>query len=213
MKPKAIIFDKDGVLADSEKLKATAWQQTLEPLGVQDGYGWYLRELGPSSVALATLAMETFSLDGDPEAIAQEWDHRYRAIEGAAEPIRDNLEILAHLSQGYAIAVASSMDQTSIVAELMRFGYRDYVEACVSGEDVANNKPAPDVYIKAAACLGVEPAECVAVEDSPTGVRAAKDAGIYCVGFKNPLYDLDLSEADLIATDLTRVDFANLLDS
>lgn len=212
MQLKAIIFDKDGVLADSEKLKATAWQQALEPYGVQGGFGWYLANLGPSSLALGSLAADTFGVDEDPEKIAQEWDRRYRAIENGAEPIKQNLEVLAKLSREYVIAVASSMDKPSIEAELVRFGYRHYIQECVSGEEVPNNKPAPDIYLEAAARLGVEPARCIAVEDSPTGVRAAKSAGLYCVGYKNPLYDLDLGEADLIVLDLAQVEFAALLD-
>jgi HAD superfamily hydrolase (TIGR01509 family) len=102
------------------------------------------------------------------------------------------------------------MDKATIETEMLKFGYLEYIQACVSGEDVANNKPAPDVYFSAVEMLGVKPSECVAIEDSPTGIDAAKSAGIFCIGFKNPLYDLDLRAADLIVTNLTQIDFTKL---
>lgn len=207
---KAIVFDKDGVLSNSEKLKAQAWQQTLELWGVGDGFEWYLLNLGPTSLALAKLATETFGIDELPVRVAAEWDRRYRAMEQGSEAIEENLAILETLSRRYTIAVASSMDKDSIEAELKRFGCRQYIQVCVSGEEVENNKPAPDIYLEAVARLGFEPGDCLAIEDSPTGVRSAKSAGLRCVGYKNPLYNLDLGEADLVSDDLGQVDFVAL---
>jgi HAD superfamily hydrolase (TIGR01509 family) len=80
----------------------------------------------------------------------------------------------------------------------------------ISGEDVTKNKPAPDIYLAAAKILQVKEFECVAIEDSPAGICAAKSAGIFCIGFKNPLYNLDLRAANLITNDLTRIDFTNI---
>jgi beta-phosphoglucomutase-like phosphatase (HAD superfamily) len=90
---------------------------------------------------------------------------------------------------------------------MLKFGYREYIQVYVSGGDVACNKPAPDVYLKAAEILKVKPFECVAIEDSPTGISAAKSAGMFCIGFKNPLYDLDLGQSDIITEDLSTIDF------
>jgi HAD superfamily hydrolase (TIGR01509 family) len=207
VKIKAIIFDKDGVLVNSEKLKAIAWQRTLEFYGVKDGFSWYLLHLGPSSLCLASMAIDTFNLDGVAEKISEEWDKNYREIEDSVEPIKENLESLATLASKYLIGLASSMDKKTIEAEMVRFGYREYIQACVSGEDVTNNKPAPDVYLATAQLLQVEPDECIAIEDSPTGISAAKNAGMYCIGFKNPLYDLDLGEADVVTENLSKIDW------
>jgi len=208
---KAVIFDKDGVLVDSEKLKAVAWRDTLETYGVTNGFDWYLRALGPPSVVLATMAIATFGLKADAAKVATEWDARYRLIESDGEPIVQNLQVLGELAESFRIAVASSMDKATIETELRRFGYLKYVSLCISGEEVSNNKPFPDIYVEAAALLKVEPSSCIAVEDSPSGVHAAKAAGMVCFAYKNPLYDLDLSEADMIVTDLRQVEFANFL--
>jgi HAD superfamily hydrolase (TIGR01509 family) len=210
MKVKAIIFDKDGVLIDSEEVKATAWQRTLNSYDVKDGLSWYLSHLGPSSVSLAEKAIDTFNLGEDPEKISREWHRNYLVIKAHVKPIKENLKLLSTLARTYLIGVASSMDRATIEAEMLKFGYQEYIQAYVSGEDVANNKPAPDVYFSAAEILRVKPSECVAIEDSPTGIASAKSAGIFCVGLKNPLYDLDLRAADLIVTDLAHVDFAKL---
>jgi HAD superfamily hydrolase (TIGR01509 family) len=210
MEIKAIIFDKDGVLVDSEEVKATAWERTLNSYDVRDGFSWYLSHLGPSSESLAKEAIGAFNLDEDPERISREWHKNYLVIKDHVKPIKENLKLLSILAKTYLIGVASSMDKATIETEMLKFGYQEYIQACVSGEDVANNKPAPDVYFSAVEMLGVKPSECVAIEDSPTGIDAAKSAGIFCIGFKNPLYDLDLRAADLIVTNLTQIDFTKL---
>ncbi|QIR41893.1 HAD family phosphatase (plasmid) [Tolypothrix sp. PCC 7910] len=210
MEVKAIIFDKDGVLVNSEEVKATAWQQTLAPYSVKNGFSWYLLHLGPSSISLAAKAIETFNLDEVPENISREWYKNYLLIKDRVKPIKENLQVLAILASEYLIGVASSMDKATIEAEMLKFGYREYIQVCVSGEDVANNKPDPDIYLATAEILQVKPSECVAIEDSPAGICAAKGAGMFCIGFKNPLYDLDLSAADVIVKDLTQIDLVKI---
>ena len=210
MKIKAIIFDKDGVLVNSEESKAIAWQQTLDRYDVKEGYAWYLSNLGPTSVFLAEKAIELFKLNENPGAISCQWQKDYFLIKDNVKPIKQNLEVLSILSNTHIIGVASSMDRVTIETEMLKFGYREYIQVCVSGEDVACNKPAPDVYLKAAEILKVKPFECVAIEDSPTGISAAKSAGMLCIGFKNPLYALDLRQSDMITEDLSTIDFTKL---
>lgn len=210
MKIKAIIFDKDGVLVNSEESKAIAWQQTLDRYDVKDGYAWYLSNLGPTSVFLSEKAIELFKLNENPEIISYQWQEKYSSIKDNVQPIKQNLEVLSILSNTYLIGVASSMDRVTIETEMLKFGYRQYIHVCVSGEDVACNKPAPDVYLKAAEMLKVKPSECIAIEDSPTGISAAKSAGMFCIGFKNPLYNLDLRQSDIIIEDLSTIDFTKL---
>ncbi|MBT8350451.1 MAG: HAD family phosphatase [Deltaproteobacteria bacterium] len=201
----AIIFDKDGVLADSEKLKAQAWERALQPYGVDQGFDWYLENFGPSPVALSEMAIAAFRFHADAQEVANAWRTEYCAIEHSAEPITTNLQCLQRLARKYPIAVASSMDKAAIESEMERFGYLHHISICVSGEDVPNNKPAPDVYLAAATALNVTPSSCVAIEDSPTGISAAKAAGMLCIGYRNPLYCLDLSAADISTTDLYTV--------
>jgi len=207
MELRAIIFDKDGVLSDSEKLKADAWQTTLALQRIEQGATWYLANLGPATVAVAAQACKDFHLTISPRALAEIWTKSYRQIESKADPIAENVEVLKTLAATYKIGIASSMDRKSILTELTRFGCMQYVGVCISGEDVLHNKPAPDVYLAAAAALDVPPASCLAVEDTPTGIAAAKAAGMRCLGYRNPRYHLDLSAADFLTDRLAAFDF------
>lgn len=210
MKIKAIIFDKDGVLVDSEESKAIAWQRTLERYDIKEGYSWYLSNLGPTSISLAEKSIKLFKINETPETVSHQWQKDYLLIKDNVQPIKRNLEVLSILSTTYLIGVASSMDRVTIETEMLKFGYRKYIHVCVSGEDVARNKPSPDVYLKVAEMLKVKPSECIAIEDSPTGISAAKTARMLCIGFKNPLYNLDLSQCDIFTEDLGAIDFTKL---
>ena len=138
----AIIFDKDGVLADSEKLKAHAWQRTLQAYGVDQGSDWYLGNLGPPAVVLSEMAIATFRFQADPQEVANAWHAEYRATEHSTEPITANLQCLRQLARKYPIAIASSMDKATIESEMERFGYLQHISFALWRRR-ANNKPAP----------------------------------------------------------------------
>jgi beta-phosphoglucomutase-like phosphatase (HAD superfamily) len=94
-----------------------------------------------------------------------------------------------------------------------RTGLGALFDRVISGGSVKNGKPAPDIFLKAAGLLGVEPADCVVIEDSRNGVIAAKSAGMKCVGYKNPNSGVqDLSCSDLVVDDMRKIDY-NLLVS
>jgi HAD superfamily hydrolase (TIGR01509 family) len=114
---------------------------------------------------------------------------------------------------GYPLAVASSGVRGYLETVLQRIGLRPYFGVLVSGEDVRRGKPDPEPYLLAAARLGVPPAQCVVFEDAAVGVRAAKAAGMACIGVPNPaaLQPQDLSPADLILSSLEHFEL-RLLD-
>jgi HAD superfamily hydrolase (TIGR01509 family) len=116
--------------------------------------------------------------------------------------VRQLIEELTQL--GIPMAVASSSSREIVELILSKVGIRHFFRTTVSGEEAPQGKPAPDIYLKAAATLGVEPRNCVAIEDSPPGVEGAKNAGMLCVGFANANSGkLDLSSADLILSDFS----------
>lgn len=114
------------------------------------------------------------------------------------EPIPDVGKWLSWLkTQNIPLAVASSSPKALIELIMDKTGLGIYFDAFVTGEEVAHGKPAPDIFLHAAGLLGVEPASCLVIEDSRNGVRAAKSAGIRCVGYHNPgSGNQDLSLAD-----------------
>ena len=108
---------------------------------------------------------------------------------------------------GFLMAVASSSPEIYINQVIDMLGVKEYFQVLCSGENVKNPKPAPDVFLKAAKELGVSPDECLVIEDSTNGCRAAKAAGMVCLGYYNPdSGDQDLSIADGVIADYEKLD-------
>jgi HAD superfamily hydrolase (TIGR01509 family) len=184
---RAVVFDLDGVLVDTEHL----WDEVREQLA-RDWGGAYTAEsqramMGMSSTEWSRYLHETVGLPGPPEAINEEVVRRMLAryasdlpvIPGAVEAVRR----LA--ATGRRLAVASSSNRPLIDAVLDRLGVADAFAATVSSEEVERGKPSPDVYLEAARRLDVDPAACAAVEDSSNGLRAASAAGMRVVAYPN----------------------------
>lgn len=127
-------------------------------------------------------------------------------MEGVVETIR------ALQARGETLAITSSAVRSSIETILERLGLRDAFPLIVDGSEVVNGKPDPEAYLVTARKLGVQPAECVVFEDSYVGVVAAKRAGMYCIGVRNPRAQTrqDLSAADVVVDRMTAVDLTAL---
>jgi beta-phosphoglucomutase-like phosphatase (HAD superfamily) len=118
-------------------------------------------------------------------------------------------------AEGFRVAIASSSGLEWVDGHLARLGLRSRFAAVVTRDDLsgadARTKPAPDLFLLAADRLGVEPAHCVAFEDSPNGVAAARAAGMVVVGVPGPMtVGLDMSAADLVVPSLAEIDLATL---
>ena len=113
----------------------------------------------------------------------------------------------------YKRALASSGTEQFVRAVLGKFQLIDFFQAIAAGDMVEHGKPAPDIFLKAAKLLDVDPSHCLVIEDSAVGISAAKSAGMKCVGVLNPLsiYKQDLSEANVVVDRLDKIDGA-LLD-
>jgi len=197
----AVVFDCDGTLVDSEPLAGEAWRRTLAPYGyaVTDedleatvGIPYarthaYLAERAPIPDAAALwqdLSRELFAL-----------------IDARLVPFDDAVEALADLRErGVPVAVASSSVRERLDRTLARAGLSFAVS--VAGDEVEHGKPAPDMFLLAAARLGVEPARCVVVEDSPPGVAAGRAANMPTLGVRR-VPGVDLSAADRVIDTVT----------
>jgi HAD superfamily hydrolase (TIGR01509 family) len=201
----AVVFDMDGVLVDTEHV----WDEVREQLTADWG-GRYTPEaqqamMGMSSPEWSRYMHEAVGLPQAPEEINAEVVRRmlsrYRddlpVVPGAVEAVR------ALHRAGFALAVASSSNRPLIDAVLENAGIADAFAATVSSEEVARGKPAPDVYLEAARRLGVDPASCVAVEDSSNGIRAAQTAGMRVVAYPNRMYP---PAADALALTVATLD-------
>ncbi|HEX5671676.1 MAG TPA: HAD family phosphatase [Acidimicrobiia bacterium] len=171
----AVIFDCDGVLADSEWASAAAWQDTLERYGFLLSPEEFARFIGTTDRDLA----ETFGprLGIDPEVILSNANDRLRAIlSGGLESFADAVGLLGRLD--VPVAVASNSDRWRLDAVLAAAGLAGRFKVSVGADEVGQPKPAPDVYLRAAELLAIDPADCLVIEDSPTGIEAARKAGM-----------------------------------
>jgi HAD superfamily hydrolase (TIGR01509 family) len=197
---KAIIFDMDGVLIDSEPLHRQVEQDLFNSYGLPVGTREHLGYLGMSSHATfsgvaAAHPREWAAADLSVEIAVREERRRYlHALQVQGIPfVPGSVELVCAASAaGWHVAVASSAPYEQIELVLTTAGLMDSIHCALSGDDVTNGKPHPEIFLSAAACLDVSPAECWVVEDSANGVEAARAAGMRCIGFAN---GSDLSES------------------
>ena len=202
----AVIFDLDGVLLRTEEL----WDEVRERF-VRERGGRYdgaaqRAMMGMSSVEWSRFIHDELGVEEPPEAISREvaglLEERYRErlplIPGAVEAAQ---RLAAH----WPLALASSSNRSLIDAALELSGLATCFRVTVSSEEVARGKPSPDVYLEAARRLGVGADRCAAVEDSHSGIRSAKAAGMRVIAIPNPSYPPDeeaLAGADVVLASL-----------
>lgn len=211
---RALIFDFDGLIFDSETPDFVSWQETYSAHGVE-----LAREVW--NAYIGTITFDPYQhleeLVGRP--IDRQAVHTIRKTRDnellAAQTILPGVE--AYLAQarelGLQIAIASSSDHNWVDGHLQRLGLFNQFEQIYCSDDVGGvGKPDPAVYHAAVAALGVAPHEALALEDSPNGVRAAKAAGVWCTAVPNQMTrDLNFDHADYRLTALTDMPLRQLI--
>lgn len=193
----------DGVLVDTEPIYIDITHRYLSGLGADIPKAELYSSVGiPTEITLIRLKSEYRLTESVAQLTAEEARARNRRFfEMKSYPIIDGVvELLDELKEaGFPCAIASSSSHEMISLILSRTGLAKYFDELVSGDDVPNGKPAPDIFLKAADSLSVAPSACTVIEDSPHGVKGANSAGMKTVGFQNPNSgNQDLSAADLI---------------
>lgn len=175
-----VIFDMDGTLVDSERVSQEAWQGAAVDLGVELSGEFTRSFIGRNVVSVRALLAERLggSVDAANEAIRLHNVHfdelsqtDLTLMPGAREAL-DQLQ-----AAGFPLALATSTYREKALMRLERFGLGDAFATITCGDDVENGKPAPDIFLKAAERMGVDPAHCAVIEDSHNGVRAGHAAG------------------------------------
>jgi HAD superfamily hydrolase (TIGR01509 family) len=202
--PAAVIFDNDGLTLDTEH----TWTRAETALYARYGTQFTLdhkREMLGTSGALSALAMERHL--GQPgrgrELTVELRELVHSELDGTGvEPMPGVLELLRALRErDIPVGLATNSGRAFATRALRSAGLDASFDAVVSAEEVEHPKPAPDVYLAAAAALGAEPSACVALEDSETGVAADRAAGMTVIGVPS-FPGIDLSAADLVAPSL-----------
>jgi len=179
---KAVVFDCDGVLVDSEPLSEAAWTRALSRYGYELRDGDFDHCLGRTRGDIHAFFAQQHSLPGLAEFSAAVDDEIIPLLESELEAFPDAVEAVQELAlNGVPLAVASSSRRRDLDLKLDRVGLRRYFEVSIAGDEVTAGKPAPDLFLGAATGLGVDPTSCLAVEDSPAGAAAAEAAGMRVV--------------------------------
>jgi len=194
------MFDLDGVLVDSEQL----WNQAKEELVREAGGRW--REdapramMGMSSTEWSAYMRDELGVDRDTDEINRDVVGRIERLYRAELPLLPGAAETVHaLSGRWPLGLASSSNREIIDLVLDLAGLADSFVATVSSEEVDRGKPAPDVYLETARCVGVQADRCVAIEDSSNGLRAAVAAGMAVIAVPNPHYPPDEDALGLAA--------------
>ena len=177
----AIVFDMDGVLIDSERLVLRAWEHVGAEMGIPGLNDLFYRAIGTTHAHTATLFAEAFGDSVDYIAFrdrVREYFYNVLTVNGA--PLKTGArELLDWLkAEGWAIGLASSSREAGVRLNMERTGLISYFDVLIGGDMLKASKPAPDIYLRACAELGVDPRMVFAVEDSYNGIRAAHAAGM-----------------------------------
>lgn len=188
---KCVIFDMDGVIIDSEEIHKKAYYEIFESLGVTVSEELYKTLTGASTLNTFQKLVNHFNLLENPEELVLAKRKRYvnyfendpdlHLVHGV-----ENLIKTFH-AKGLKLVLASSSAMVNIDRVFNRFHLNPYFIGKISGADLAESKPNPEIFQKAAALAKVSPMECIIIEDSDNGVQAANAAGIFVFGYHNPL--------------------------
>ena len=192
---KAVIFDMDGVIIDSEPIHSRVKMDTFAHFGLEFNEADLVHYMGRTSNAIFS---ETIAKAGrtdiQPEDMAAYKHNHYLEIlqSGEIAPV--------------TLALATSSNVRVMNTVLDNFGIRPYFTSILSGGELPESKPNPAIYLISAERLGIAPAECLVIEDTTNGILAAKRAGMYCLAYRNPNSGKqDLSKADEIVDSLLDV--------
>ncbi|MEW5675825.1 HAD family hydrolase [Flavobacterium enshiense] len=212
---KTVIFDMDGVIVDTEPVHKYAYYQHFNELGIDVSEQLYASFTGNSTRNVFQKVKDTFNLEHDVEELIL----RKRHLFNEAFDTKPDLELIEGVhnliknlhENGMQLILASSASKSTINRVFTRFDLYQYFTHTVSGEDFPKSKPDPAIFLHAAS-LSVFPKEhCIVIEDSTNGVKAAKAADIYCIGYHSDnSKHQDLSLADFHIRDFSEINFEKI---
>jgi beta-phosphoglucomutase family hydrolase len=211
---KAVIFDMDGVIAETEHAHIVAEKQTMLKYGIKISEDELHEYTGTTAKVMFTSLIKKHRLDTTFDRIFKEKEEiLFKLLEEDVQPTKGVIDLLRKLRKmKVKLAVASSSHKRMIEYVLKKLEIIDFFDSIVGAEDIDRSKPDPEIFLISAKRLNVKPEECIVVEDSKLGVEAAKKAGMKCLGYVNPSSGKqDLSKADFVAGDFCKLDIQKLL--
>ena len=205
---KAVIFDMDGVIVDSEFINFHTMLAVLEKYGIDFDFKYYSKFPGGSCIEAFESVKRDFGADFDVSAMVSEFNNQRRitACKNGWTPVRNAVDTVKYCAGKYRLALASGSAPDIIENVTNSFNINTLFESKISGENIERCKPAPDIFLKSAENIGIMPQNCAVIEDSHNGVLAAKAADMMCIGVVNPNSgSQDLSAADFIVDNMSDI--------
>lgn len=214
---KAVLFDMDGVIVDTEPLHCKAYYKMFDAVNITVSDALYESFTGQSTITICRQLCQIFNLTETPEMLVQlkrnffkEFffnDDSLTLIDGVLDLIKE------YFSNGITLVLASSASMITIDNVFNRFKLNSYFISKLSGADLKASKPHPEIFINAAKASGFLKNECIVIEDSTNGIAAANAADIYCVGFKSPhSKNQDYSNADKIISNFKEIKYEKAIE-
>ncbi|WP_394907600.1 HAD family hydrolase [uncultured Mesonia sp.] len=207
---KAILFDMDGVIVDTEPLHHKAYYGMFDEIGIKVPETLYQTFTGQSTLYVCQQLCKHFDLSHKPTDLVLKKRSIFKtlfATDPSLQLISGVEKLIKHYHEaGLQLVLASSASMGTINSVFDRFELNPYFVDKLSGADLKASKPHPEIFLKASQSAGVKPEHCVVIEDSTNGIKAAKAANIFCVAFKSPhSKNQDYSEADHIISDFNQI--------
>jgi len=212
---KAVIFDMDGVIVDTEPLHRKAYHRMFKAVDIEVSESLYESFTGQSTLSICKQLCHQFNLTEAPQTLVRlkreffislfQNDGELDLIEGVLELIKD------YYNNGLKLVLASSASMFTINNVFTRFDLDQYFIGKLSGADLKASKPHPEIFEKAAETSGFRRSECIVIEDSTNGIKAANAAGIFCVGYKSVnSTNQDYSTANAVISSFTEIEFLKI---
>lgn len=212
---KAVIWDMDGVIADTAPYHLKAWYEVFTPRGIDFNEAVFNRHFGQRNDTFLKEMLGPIT-PAEIAIIANEKEEYFRReAHPTVKPLPGAIELIKALdSQGYRQGIGSSAPLENIELIVRELDIARYFPVIVSGKDVREGKPSPQGFLLAAERLDVKPFNCVVIEDAVAGITAARRGGMHCIAVTNTVSRAKLSEADIVIDNLQRItvnDIASLL--
>jgi beta-phosphoglucomutase family hydrolase len=210
---KTVLWDMDGVIADSGSYHFAAWQETFAERGIKFTKEDFIKFFGTRNDFIIRSILGDKTCEKDIETIIQKKESNFRErIKGNIKPFPGAIKLLAAIKKGnFKLGLVSSAPGENIDLLLGELDLGECFNCVISGREVKESKPNPQIFLLAAEKCGVEPQNCIVIEDSPLGVKAAKAAGMRCLAVANAHTKQELTEADRIVDSLEEVDLITLI--
>ena len=215
---KAVLFDMDGVIVDTEPLHHKAYKMMFDDVGIDVSDSMYRSFTGQSTRGICEFLCKHFDLTLEPISLEKGKRAHFTKLffEDPDLQLLDGVEDLIknYHSNGLTLVVASSASMFTINNVMKRFDLDSYFKDKLSGADLKASKPHPEIFINATKAAGVSNSECFVIEDSTNGIIAAKEADIFCVAYKSAhSKDQDYTRADMTISDYKDITFDKIKSS